>query len=83
MMVHYTYNINKCLVLKVRKGGEKQKGKEERKIRKQAASNLYMSKTKEGKLGFQEVEVVIEAIGSSLLRFSPQIWTSISCFRNF
>lgn len=63
--------------------GEKQKGKEESKIRKQAASNLYMSKTKEGKLGFQEVEVVIEAIGSSLLCFSTQIWTSISCFRNF
>lgn len=54
MMVRYTYNINKCLVLKVRKG-EKTEGKEESKIRKQAASNLYMSKTKEGKLGFQEV----------------------------
>ena len=36
MMVCYTCNVNKCLVLKVRKGGitEEERGK----IRKQAAS---------------------------------------------
>ena len=75
MMVCYTCNVNKCLVLKVRKGG---------KLENKQHLNLYMCKTKEeGKLGFQGVEVVIEAIESSLLRLSPQIWTPISCFRNF
>lgn len=27
MMVRYTYNINKCLVLKVRKGGKNRRGR--------------------------------------------------------
>ena len=63
------------------KGGWKQKKKG--RLENKQHLNLYMPKTKEGKLGFQEVEVVIEAVESSLLHFSPQIWTSISCFRNF